>query len=343
MKRMKPRQIPKGHPSLHPKNNSDVCVLFPANVELHLRNACIEREPVTRMNLLTTRNQSAQGIIVGGLLLILLFSAGAQALAQQDRMMDTLTNNVQVEQKLDNQIDLNLEFTDEEGNQVRLGEFFEEGKPVVLTLVYYGCPMLCGQVLNGTMRSLKATDLDIGEDYQVVSISFDHTETSEMAAKKKRTFVHVFNREGTEEGWHYLTSDSASVAALARQVGFKYFRDEESGQYAHSSAIMVLTPEGRVSRYFFGIEYDPQDMQLGLVEASNNEIGSVTDQVLLLCFQYNPITGTYGFAVSTALKIAGSITLLLLVGFIIKSVRGDKKEKEEEKHSTPGMGVPGRA
>lgn len=262
------------------------------------------------------------------LFLLPLVWSGLQA--QQDKRLDTLTKNIQIEQKLDQQVDLNLQFTDENGKQVRLGDYFEEGKPVILTLVYYGCPMLCGQILNGTVRTLKGVEPEVGEDYNIVSISFDHTESSDVAEMKRESFIRLFNRDGAEKGWHFLTSDSASVAKLAEQVGFKYERDEETGQYAHSAAIMLLTPTGKVSRYFFGVEFDPQDVQLGLVEASNNKIGSLADQVLLLCFEYNPTTGKYGFAITTALQIAGTLTLLILVGFIVRSIRRDKKMKAHD-------------
>ena len=276
------------------------------------------------------------------LVCVFLFAGGMSLYAQPDRMLDTLTKNVVVEQKLGSQIDLSLQFTDDQGKKVRLSEYFGQERPVVLNLVYYGCPMLCGQILNGTVKGLKETDLEIGEDYDIVSISFDHTETIDVAAKKKRTFVRLFNRDATEKSWQFLTSDSATVATLAEQVGFKYFRDEETGQYAHSSAIMLLTPEGKISRYFFGIEYDPQDLQLGLVEASDNKVGSLADQVLLLCFQYNPETGTYGFAITTTLKITGTLTLLILVAFIVRSIRRDKSVKGVEQQHNPEVGLQGR-
>ena len=241
-------------------------------------------------------------------------------------MMDTITSDVKVDQKLDQQIDLSLPFIDENGEEVLLGEFFGNGRPVILTLVYYGCPMLCGQILEGTTRALKEMDLKIKEDYTLVSISFDHTEEHSLARKKKGTYVRRMNRAGTEEGWHFLVSDSQSVAKLAEQVGYKYFKDEVSNQYGHSSTIIVLTPNGKVSRYFFGVVYDATDLQLGLVEASEEKIGSVADELLLLCFQYNPETGKYGFAIMGAVRIVGAIVLLVMVGFIIRSLRKDRKK-----------------
>ena len=259
-----------------------------------------------------------------GAVAIALLLPGALA-AQPDRMMDTITTDVKVDQKLDRQVDLSLPFYDEKGDTVLLGEFFGEGKPVILTLVYYGCPMLCGQILEGTTRAVKATELEIDRDFEIVSISFDHTESHELAGKKKNTFKLRMNREGTEDGWHFLTSDSASVAALASQVGFKYFRDPETGQYGHSSTIIVLTPTGTVSRYFFGVDYDPTDLRLGLVEASEEKIGSVADELLLLCFQYNPMTGTYGPAISNLLKVLGILFLGVLLSFVIRSIRSERR------------------
>lgn len=270
-------------------------------------------------------------LIAGSLVILSAQSAGAQI----DRMMDTITQDVKVDQKLHNQIDLSLPFTNEQGEEVLLGEFFGNGKPVILTLVYYGCPMLCGQILEGTTRAIKQTDLEIGEDYSVISISFDHTEEHDLARKKKATYVARMNRPGTKEGWHFLVSDSASVAQLAEQVGFRYFKDEASRQYGHSSTIIVLTPTGRVSRYFFGVDFKPRDIQLGLVEASEEQIGSLSDELLLLCFQYNPETGSYGFAIMGAIRIVGSIILIMMIVFIVRSLRKDRRQ--EKSPVSPGI------
>ncbi len=276
--------------------------------------------------------RQAMVLLFTGLLLVL---PGTTSSAQIDRMMDTITKDVKVDQKLHNQIDLSLPFTNEQGEEVLLGEYFGSGKPVILTLVYYGCPMLCGQILEGTTRAIKKTDLEIGEDYSVLSISFDHTEEYDLARKKKATYVTRMNREGTEKGWHFLVSDSASVAQLAEQVGFRYFKDEESRQYGHSATIIVLTPTGRVSRYFFGVDYDPRDLQLGLVEASDEQIGTIADELLLLCFQYNPETGSYGFAIMGAIRIVGTLVLILMVGFIVRSMRKDRKK--DNSAASPGI------
>ncbi len=255
--------------------------------------------------------------------------------AQPDKMMDTLARDITVEQKLDGLVDLSLSFTNEEGESVPLATYFRDNKPVVLTLVYYGCPMLCGQVLEGTTRALKKVDLDIGEDYRVVSVSFDTTESHELAAKKKRTYVRRMNRDSTEQGWAFLTSNDDAVRQLANQVGFKYHYDEASAQFAHSAVIVVLTPTGRVSRYFFGIEYKPLDLELGLTESADETIGSLANQVLLLCFQYDPMTGTYGFGVRTAMFILGGLTFFGIVGFISRSLIGERRRR-----NTPSEGLP---
>lgn len=258
----------------------------------------------------------------------LFFGIGAATLrAQQSATIDSLAQNLTILQKLDTQVDLNLQFTDETGKKVRLGQFFNGEKPVVLMLVYYGCPMLCGQVMNGAVEAMKQIKLDVGKDYDIVTVSIDPREDYELAAKKKTPFVRLFNRDGVEKGWHFLTADSASSAKLADQVGFKYYYDDKMEQYAHSAGIMVMTPGGKVSKYFFGITYDPQDLRLGLVDASEGKIGSIADQVMLLCYQYNPMTGSYGFAINTAIRIVGGLMLVTLLGFIFLSLRKDRKNK----------------
>lgn len=259
------------------------------------------------------------------------FGIGAAQLRAQGEApgsIDSLAQNLTILQNLDGQVDLGLQFTDEGGQQVRLGKYFGGKKPVVLMLVYYGCPMLCGQVMNGTVEALKQISLEIGSDYDIVSVSIDPSEDHELAAKKKTPFVRLFNREGTEGGWHFLTADSASSAKLAAQVGFKYYYDTKLQQYAHSAGIMVLTPQGKISSYYFGITYDPQDLRLGLVDASDGKIGTLADKAkLAFCYQYDPTTGSYGVAIYKAIRIIGGLMIFTLVGFIFISVRRDRKKK----------------
>lgn len=238
---------------------------------------------------------------------------------------------VGIDQRLNNQVPLNLIFRDETGQQVELGKYFGR-KPVILSLVYYDCPMLCTLVLNGLTGSLKALKFDVGREFEVVTVSFDPREKPELARQKKDGYMARYGREGAGVGWHFLTGDEASITALADAVGFHFAWDEETKQFAHASGIMILTPEGKVSRYFYGIEYAPRDMQLGLVEASNNKIGSPVDQILLYCFHYDPQTGKYGFAIMNAIRITGFATFfgLALLIFLMKRREAGRREALRE-------------
>lgn len=211
---------------------------------------------------------------------------------------------VGIQQKLDQQVPLNLEFRDEAGRAVQLSSFFH-GKPVLLALVYYRCPMLCTQILNGVASSLKAVSFEPGQDFEVVSVSFDPKDTPELAGAKKLSYLRRYGRPGTANGWHFLTGDPANIKALTDAVGFHYKYDAASDQFAHASGIMILTPEGRLSRYFYGVEFAPRDVRLGLVEASANKIGNSVDEALLFCFHYDPATGKYGAIAINMLRAAG--------------------------------------
>jgi len=224
--------------------------------------------------------------------------------------------NVGIDQKLNEQVPLDAVFKDEQGREVRLGQFFK-GKPVVLSLVYYTCPMLCNQVLNGTLGSLRQISFNIGEQFEVVTVSFDPRETPDLAAAKKGTYVKAYNRPGGEAGWHFLTGDAANIKRLTEAVGFRYTWDEQTKQFAHASGIMVLTSEGKLARYFYGIEYPPKDLRLGLVEASQNKIGSPVDALMLYCYHYDPATGKYGAVVMNIMRLAGGVTLVLIVGMLL--------------------------
>jgi protein SCO1 len=238
---------------------------------------------------------------------------------------------VGIEQKLNTQVPLDLVFTDEAGQQVRLGQYFGQ-KPVILSLVYYDCPMLCTQVLNGLTGSLKALTFNVGREFEVVTVSFDPREGAAMARQKKDGYMARYGREGAGAGWHFLTGDEASIKALTEAVGFYFAWDEETKQFAHASGIMILTPEGRLSRYFYGIEYAPKDVRLGLVEASNNKIGSPVDQILLYCYHYDPQTGKYGFAIMNAIRVLGFATffgLALLIFFLKRRDAGRRTALRE--------------
>jgi protein SCO1/2 len=239
---------------------------------------------------------------------------------------------VGIDQRLDSQLPLELRFRDEAGRDVRLGDYFKNGKPVVLTLVYYECPMLCNQVLNGAVGTFQALPFTAGREFEVVTVSFDPREGPELAAKKKETYLKRYRREGAAEGWHFLTGDKESIDALAQATGFRYVWDDESKQFAHASAIMVATPEGRLSHYFYGIEYSPKDLRLALVEASSGKIGSPVDALILYCYHYDPSTGRFA-PVMAVLRAAGVLTVagvVALLLFLRRRTRQRAERWEEE-------------
>jgi len=217
--------------------------------------------------------------------------------------------NVGIEQRLNEQIPLDLAFRDETGKAVHLSDYFGQ-RPVILNLVYYQCPMLCGEVLSGLTSALRTLKFNVGKEFDVLTISFNPRETPEMAATKKAAILKNYNRPGAADGWHFLTGPQESIDALTKAAGFQYQYDAQTGQFAHTTAILVVTPEGKISQYYYGIEYAPRDLRLGLVQASQNRIGTVVDQVLLYCFHYNPDTGKYGAIISRVLELAGLATML---------------------------------
>ena len=235
-------------------------------------------------------------------------------------------SEIGIDQKLDEQLPLDLSFNDEEGRPVALHQFFGE-KPVILSLVYYDCPMLCTQVLNGLLSSLQVLSFDVGEEFEVVTVSFDPGETAELAAAKKREYLKRYNRDGAEDGWHFLTGTQDQIDGLTQALGFRYQYDAETDEYIHASGIMVATPKGKLARYFYGIEYAPKDLRLGLVEAADNKIGSPVDQLLLLCYNYDPTTGKYGLVIMNSLRIAGLATLAILAGFVVVMLRRENHKK----------------
>ena len=213
---------------------------------------------------------------------------------------------VGIDQKLDSQIPLNLVFKDEAGRSVPLSSFFQSHKAVILAPVYYRCPMLCTQILTGLETALKAVSFNPGKDFEVVAVSFDPKDTPEIAAAKKQLYVRRYGRANTANGWHFLTGDEANIKPFMDSIGFRYKYDPKTDQYAHASAIMVITPDGRVSKYFYGVEYSPRDIRLGLVEASTNKIGTPVDAILLFCYHYDPATGKYGALAMNMVRFGGA-------------------------------------
>lgn len=235
---------------------------------------------------------------------------------------------VGIDQRLNQSIPLNLVFKDELGRAVPLSTYFH-GKPVLLALVYYRCPMLCTRILNGVVDSLNTISFTPGKDFEVLSVSFDPKDTPELAAAKKKTYLASYKRAGTQNGWHFLTGDSASIKALTEAVGFHYKYDPATQQFAHASGIMLLTPNGRLSRYFYGVEYKPRDVRLGLVEASNNKIGNAVDEVLLFCYHYDAATGKYGAVAMNAERIGGAAFLLLAGSCLLLLWRRERRTSRQ--------------
>jgi protein SCO1/2 len=246
------------------------------------------------------------------------------AAAPPSSQMPSALSKVAFEQRLHAPLPLDLPFRDEQGTVVKLGDYFGR-KPVVLAFVYYECPMLCTQVLNGLESALRVLTETVGDDFDVVTVSFDPRETPVLALGKKKAYLERYQRPHAEHGWHFLTGDQRSIDALTEAAGFSYVWDEASQQFAHASGIMVATPEGKLSRYFFGIDYSARDLKFALMESSAGRIGSLADQLLLYCFHYDPATGSYGLVAMRAVQLGGAVTLLALMGFVFVSLRRDHK------------------
>lgn len=251
--------------------------------------------------------------------------APAQTEAYQSGLPEPL-KAVSIVQNVGHQLPLGLKFTDDLGKEVELGTYFKD-RPVVFAFAYYTCPMLCGQVLQGITGSLKALTFDVGKEYDVVVVSFNPRDSFQQAAKSKRTYLHRYGREHTKDGWHFLTGEQAAIDSLTRVAGFHYQWDSIGKQYAHGSMMLVVTPEGKLSRYFYGIEFPPKDVKYALMEAANYNIGSVIDQVMLYCFHYDPSRGKQGAYVVSLLRMGAGATLLGLGCFFVAMRRRSKREK----------------
>jgi protein SCO1 len=261
-------------------------------------------------------------------LLLLASSAFGQAMTQgvmspPANVRPPYLENVGIEQRLDAQVPPDLAFVDDAGRPVKLGDYFGR-KPLILNLVYYNCTMLCGEALAGLTGSMKMIKFDVGNEFDVVTVSFNPKETPEIAAAKKQDYLKRYGRPNAAAGWHFLTGPAESINTLTKTVGFQYQYDPTKNQYAHATAIMVLTPEGRLSRYFYGVDFPPKDLRMGLVEASQGKIGNLTDQVLLYCYHYDPSVGKYGAVVSNMLKLGGGLTILLVGGLLFVLIRLDR-------------------
>lgn len=241
----------------------------------------------------------------------------------------TALKTVGIEQKLNEQLPFDAEFKNENGETVKLGSYFNQGKPVILALVYYECPMLCNEVLNGLTGSLKGISFDAGKDFDVVAISFDarENEKPDLAKNKKAGYLKRYGREGTENGWHFLTGNQENIDKITKAVGFNYHYDEQTNQFAHAGGIMMTTPDGKLARYFYGIDYSPKDLKFGLMESSEGKIGNPVEQLYLYCYHYDPATGKYGLTILNVLRLAGIATILGIAGMLFGFWRYNKRKK----------------
>jgi len=239
-------------------------------------------------------------------------AAGNQALV--DAAPDL--TGVGIKEKLGDSIDLNHTFTDETGKTVRIGDFFQAKRPVIISLAYYQCPMLCGVVLNAIVDGIKPLTWTPGKEYTLVNLSFDPKEKFDLAAAKKKNLIEALGKPEAAAGWHFLTGEENQIKALASELGFGYRWDEKEKQYAHGAGIFVLTPDGKISRVLYGIQYRPSDLRLSLLEASNGKIGTIVDRILLFCFSYNPHLRQFSLSATRVVQIGAVLTILILGGFI---------------------------
>ncbi len=257
--------------------------------------------------------------------LLALAGIAASSASAQQLSTPAILSKVGITQNLNARIPPDLMFRDETGKSVRIGDFFGK-KPIVLSLVYFDCPALCTEVLNGELRTMKAISLDLGKDFDAVTVSFEPKDTPALAKAKRDVYAGQYGRPEAADHWHFLTGDQQSIDALTNVVGFRYAYDSSIRQYAHAAAILVLTPDGRIDRYFYGVIYPARDVRLGLVEASEGKIGTLTDHALLYCYQYDPMTGKYGVVVMNVLRAAGGLTVLLLGIFMTMMFLRERKK-----------------
>jgi protein SCO1/2 len=239
------------------------------------------------------------------------YNGGGGVMAPSANVKPPGLKNVGIEQRLNEQVPANLAFRDETGKPVKLGDYFGK-RPLILSLVYFRCPMLCSEVLAGVEGSLKAISFNPGKDFDVLTVSFDPHDTPDAATEKKAEMLKRYRRPGAADGWHFLTGSQESIDALTKAVGFQYQYDKTTDQFAHTTGLMILTPEGKIAQYYYGVEFPPRDVRLGLIQASQNKIGSLADEVLLYCYHYDPKTGKYSAMINRIIQLAGGLTVLLI-------------------------------
>jgi len=258
-------------------------------------------------------------------LLVALALRAAPAAFGQDQ---TWRDGVAFDQELNAQLPLDVTFQNQDGQTVQLGDYFSD-KPVILMPVYYKCPMLCGLELNGMVRCLRGMEMSPGTDFEIVTFSISPRETPQLARQKRASYLLELNREGAEDGWQFLTGSQDSIDQVCDAIGFKAQYNEQTEQYAHAAGIVICTPEGRVARYLYGVDFAPRDMRLSLLEASENKVGSLSDQILLYCYHYDPTRGKYGLAIMNLIRAGGALTVLVLAGGIAIMLRRERKRNEQ--------------
>jgi len=249
-----------------------------------------------------------------------MYSGGGGIMAPSANVKPPGLTNVGLEQRLNAQVPADLAFRDETGKPVKLGEYFGK-RPLILSLVYFRCPMLCNEVLAGVEGSLKAISFNPGQDFDVLTVSFDPKDTPESATEKKAEMLKHYKRDGAAGGWHFLTGSQESIDALTKAVGFQYQYDNTTDQFAHTTGLMILTPDGKVAQYYYGVNFPPRDVRLGLIQASQGKIGTLADQVLLYCYHYDPKTGKYSAMINRIIQLGGGLTILSIGAVVLVLLR----------------------
>ncbi|HEX7192386.1 MAG TPA: SCO family protein [Thermoanaerobaculia bacterium] len=262
------------------------------------------------------------------LILAIALATSAVKAQQNSSTPPQLPGKVAIVQHMGAQLPLNAMFRDDTGRVVRLGDYFKSGRPVLLDFMYYRCPMLCSMVLEGTTTALTELKLDVGKDFDVITVSIDPRDMPDDARAKKEKYVKRYGRASAYDGWHFLTAHESAIKRLTNTVGFEYAYDPKSDQFAHGTVLIAVTPQGKVSKYFYGFEYKPRDLRLGLVEASEGKVGTAVDQLLLLCFHYSPSTGKYSAAAMNIMRAGGAATILGLGGFIFIMIRNERRNEK---------------